>query len=243
MECCSHGPDTAQRNHFTPLQAGCRVRANAPAGPPAGRPGRPSAPAASHRGAARGPPAPTRRERRERGCDPSPRQPGGPRARRLTTPVRDALRGVCPGPFTWALRATAGNALWRARHPPPAGPIRPPSRPPGVPSGPRAVPLHGRVGVLRPAGLPEPAPRASSSPGRAAAGSWWITCGTGGPGEPAARPVRLIATTTWPGAPANPHLRPRAILTLMGASRMVSSSSRWPHPCSCLLRSEQIPNR
>ena len=38
------------------------------------------------------------------------------------------------------------------------GSIRPSGRLPFVPPGPRAVRLHGRVGVLHPAGLPEPAP-------------------------------------------------------------------------------------
>ena len=87
------------------------------------------------------------------------------------TQARDAARGSRPpGPFTCALSATAGNAPQRERHPGAAGPVQPSGHLPVVPPGPRAVHLHGRVAVLCPAALPEPAPPAASGRVRAPEG-------------------------------------------------------------------------
>ena len=53
--------------------------------------------------------------------------------------------------------------------------VRPSGRLPAVPPGSRAVRLHRRVGVLHPAGLPEPAPPAAPSYDRATAGNRRVT--------------------------------------------------------------------
>ena len=81
-------------------------------------------------------------------------------ARAAASPERPASRHPHKRPARrpWVRAERRGECSMSGGYLGATGSIRPSGRLPFVPPGPRAVRLHGRVGVLHPAGLPEPAP-------------------------------------------------------------------------------------